>query len=77
MLVARTPHSLGRFRVLFTGAIALNLLHCGDTDENLQDDLQASDSSGGNDNPSTTGDAGLNISGDWGFFLFEYRNAPL
>jgi hypothetical protein len=70
MLVVRTPHSLGRYRVLFTGAIALNLLHCGDTDENLQDDLQASDASGGDDNPAT-GDAGLNISGDWGFFLFE------
>lgn len=85
MLVARTRPVLGRYRVLFTGVLALNLLHCGATDDSSQENLYASDSSVGSNDPSTTdatagttgeapsttGGADLNISGDWGLFLFE------
>src|SRR5688572_32607913 len=91
MLVAQTLPSLERYRVLFVGALALNLVHCGATDDSSQDDLQASEatsSAGGSQSPSTTdataegstrageassttGNAGLNISGDWGLFVFE------
>ena len=66
MLLARPRHLPGRYRVLFAGALALNMLHCGDGDKNWQDDLQASDGA-----DSSTSRAGLRISGNWGLFLFE------
>jgi len=65
-MLVQSQRMLGGWRVLLAGTLALSVLNCGDHEGRATDDLLLSD-----EGEATSASVGLDLTGNWGMFLFE------